>query len=175
MIAMTTAVLAVSILVPVAIAGLIAIINALLAQVSQATNHRRESYASAVRTLVAWIEFPYRVRRRVDDEPGTLKDLADQGHTLQEQLEYNRAWIISESPRVAVVYSGVLERINSVVGPAVSDAWKNVPVSSSSGMVLGSVMDRNSCTDALVELEAAIAHRFGWRRFRLRRRDRPSG
>lgn len=167
MIAATTATIALSILVPVAVAGLIAIINILLAQVSEANRRRRESYASAVRTLVSWIEFPYRVRRRVDDLPTTLAALVNRGHRIQEQLEYNRAWIVAESPHVAKVYSAALDRINAVVGPAVSDSWKCAPVTLAAGMILGSVLDRAECTAALVELESAIGRRFGWRRLTL--------
>ena len=165
MIVGSTTGIALAILVPVAIAGLIALVNALLAQVSAATSRRRESYASAVRTLVSWIEFPFRIRRRVDDEPETLAGLAERGHAIQEQLEYNRAWIVTESSRVASVYAAVLDQVNAVVGPAAREAWMSGPASVPSDMVLGPVMDRDRCMAALVELEAAIGRRFGWGRF----------
>jgi hypothetical protein len=39
---------------------------------AQATNRRRDAYAAAIATLVAWAEYPYRIRRRTSDDPVEL-------------------------------------------------------------------------------------------------------
>ena len=62
------------------------------ARLRDAADRRRTRYAEIVQTLVAWVEFPYRIRRRVDDEPATLSALAALGHFLQEQLAGDQAW-----------------------------------------------------------------------------------
>ena len=53
-----------------------AIVTMILTRVNEATNRRRDRYAEAVQTLVAWTEYPYRERRRTDDSPATLTALA---------------------------------------------------------------------------------------------------
>jgi hypothetical protein len=49
--------------VPVVVAVLTAIGTMLVTRAGDAASRRRDRYAEAVSTLVAWAEFPYRVRR----------------------------------------------------------------------------------------------------------------
>lgn len=139
---------------------------------------RRDRYAQAVRSLVAWAEYPYRIRRRTSDEPATLTALADRGHTLQEQLAESRAWIAAESRALSEVFDGCLREITALVGPACGAAWQEAPIGTSAGMNLGDFGPRG--IDRIVaRMECAVVYRFGfrrlmWRRWvlhRLRRRD----
>lgn len=126
-------------------------------------NRRREAYAAAVRALVAWSEYPYRVRRRTDDAPDTLRRLAELGHDLQEQLQCHRAWVRSESDRVGAIYDHAISRVKAFVGPAVAKAWASPPIREASQMNLGD--EKGESIDMLIEnLDSAIAWRFGWRR-----------
>ncbi|HEY6935142.1 MAG TPA: hypothetical protein VI452_17205, partial [Marmoricola sp.] len=75
------------------VAGLI---TSVLGNVRTAATARREGYAKAVRTLIARGEYPYRVRRRVSDDPEVLAALVERGHDLQEQLAACRTWVASE-------------------------------------------------------------------------------
>lgn len=59
------------------VAGLI---GTILGKTRANATARRDRYAQAVRTLIAWAEYPYRIRRRTSDEPATLTALADRGH-----------------------------------------------------------------------------------------------
>jgi hypothetical protein len=153
--------------VAVTIALATAVGSQIISRLSDAADRRRERYSVLVRTLVAWIEFPYRVRRRVDDDPVTLAGLAALGHDLQERLAGDQAWVLSENARVGKTYVEVRRAINEEVGPAISDAWKLPPVSKPSEMVLG-IWGPNAASAAhLQRLEASIGQRFGWRRLRV--------
>lgn len=140
---------------------------------------RRDRYAQAIRSLVAWAEYPYRIRRRTSDEPATLTALADRGHTLQEQLAESRAWIAAESRAMSEVFDGCLRDITTLVSPACGVAWQEAPIGTSAGMNLGGFGPRG--IDRIVfRMECAVLYRFGlrrlmWRRWvlhRLQRRDR---
>lgn len=129
---------------------------------------RRERYAQAVRCLVAWAEYPYRIRRRTSDEAGTLTALADRGHTLQEQLAESRAWIAAESRAMSEVFDGCLREITALVGPACSAAWREAPIATSAEMNLGDFGPR-SIDRIVARMECAVIYRFGLRRLMWRR------
>ncbi len=161
-----------SVTINLVIVGLTALVttacNQFVTRLQAASDRKREHYARAVETLVAWVEFPYRVRRRVDDLPMTLSALANLGHDLQEQLARDRAWIESENRRVAAVYAMVSAQVRILVGPAVSDAWRTAPASSAASMVLGEWGPSADATQWIEELQGAISWRFRWGH-RLRR------
>ncbi|MEV4415594.1 hypothetical protein [Catellatospora sp. NPDC049609] len=139
---------------------------------------RRERYAQAARTLVAWAEYPYRIRRRTGDDAATLTALADRGHALQEQLAESRAWIAAESQAISEVFDNCHREITTLVGPACGAAWKAAPVTTGAEMNLGNFGPRG--VEVIVaRMERAVIYRFGlrrlmWRRWviqRLRRRS----
>jgi len=124
---------------------------------------RREHYAEAVRTLVAWNEYPFRIRRRVDDNAETLNKLAALGHDLQERLGFNRAWIAGESAVLRTIYDSCIAELNKTVGPACRNAWQSKPVNSAAEMNL-SDFSISVSADIISKMERAVAYRFGWRR-----------
>jgi hypothetical protein len=124
---------------------------------------RRKGYAAAAKTLVAYAEYPWKIRRRTSDEPDELGRLAAAGHELQEALRYHQAWINSENHWVGRVYREVREDIALCAGPACSEAWRMPPVTTAAGMCLGEWGPRG--LDAHIDrFEPAKAFRFGWRR-----------
>jgi hypothetical protein len=130
---------------------------------AQATNRRRDAYAAAVKTLVGWAEYPYRIRRRTSDDPNELARLVGIGHDLQEQLRCHQTWIATESHRVAGVYREALEVITAQVAPACNDAWAYPPITSSADMNLGD-WGPQDILPSILRVQSAIACRFGWRR-----------
>jgi hypothetical protein len=130
---------------------------------AQATNGRRDAYAAAVKTLVAWAEYPYRIRRRTSDDPAELARLVGIGHDLQEQLRCHQTWITTESPWVARVYREALAAVTAQVGPACNEAWASQPVTTSAEMNLGNWGPRD-VLPSILRLQGAVACRFGWRR-----------
>lgn len=159
-----------SVVVPIVVAAATAVITALVTMVvsraNVSANLRRDRYAQAVQALVAWVEFPYRVRRRTDDSPVTLSALASLAHDLQERLACHQAWIATEHPALARTYEQTLNAINQVVGPAVTEAWNTPPITSAGGMNLGAWGPAVAARETLGELQRAVEARFGARRLR---------
>jgi hypothetical protein len=142
------------------IAGLI---NTVLGSLHAAAASRREGYANAVRSLIARGEYPYRVRRRVSDEPDVLAALVGRGHDLQEQLAACRTWVASEHWSMVDLFDEALSEIDAAVKQATADAWNQPPITTATGMNLNGWGPGDQWSH-LVKFERAIARRFGWRR-----------
>jgi len=140
-----------------------AAVSAIGGRWAQATNRRRDAYAAAVKTLVAWAEYPYRIRRRTCDDPAELARLVGIGHDLQEQLRCHQTWIATESPWVAGIYREALAAITAQVAPACNDAWASQPITTGAGMNLDG-WGPHDILPSILRLQSAIACRFGWRR-----------
>lgn len=150
-------------LATVPVAG--AIVVAVIPRWSEASERRRARYAEAVEGLVAWAEFPYRIARRVDNEPGTLKDLTGLGHSLQEGLAFHGAWIETESPRMGKLYKEVARRLRAEVAQAMREAWHRPPASAPAGMNIGDLgIDQSNIAALIDHVSLAARTRFGWRR-----------
>jgi hypothetical protein len=175
----TVLTIALSVLGSSVVAGLI---GTILGNTRANAAARRERYAQVVRCLVAWVEYPYRIRRRTSDEPATLTALADRGHALQEQLAESRAWVAAESRALSEILDGCIRDITKLVGPACVAAWQQPPIATSAEMNLGDFGLRGT-QHIVARMECAIIYRFGirrlmWRRWvlhRLRRRACLSG
>lgn len=126
-------------------------------------NRRREGHAAAIRALVAWSEYPYRVRRRTSDDPAELRRLADLGHDLQEQLQCHRTWVRAESRRVGDTYDAAIATLKSRSGDALNDAWSSAPIAHASEMNLAG-WGPGDVDDIVTRVNDAIMWRFGWRR-----------
>ena len=152
-------------LATVALPAASAIIVVSIPRWSVANERRRTRYAKAVEGLVAWAEYPYRVARRTDDSPETCKELATLGHSLQERLAFDQAWVCSENAQMGHLYNGVLTYLKTQVGPATMKAWQKQPVTSPSDMNIGDLGINQSRITALTRLLAFVSqNRFGWRR-----------
>ena len=137
-----------------------------ITRANEASNRRRDRYALAVQTLVAWTEFPYRVKRRTDDDPATLTALTSHGHDLQERLAYHQARIATDHPDLARAYAETRSVIADAVGPAIREAWMSNPATLPADMNLGGWGPGEGCRQAVTALQDEIQNRFGFRRFR---------
>jgi hypothetical protein len=153
-----------AIVIAVLTAALTTTATVLINRASEAANRRRDRYAEAVTTLVAWIEYPYRVRRRTDDKPETLAALVERGHDLQERLACHHAWITTEDADTATVYQAARAAIGQLVGPAIREAWDSTPAATAADMNLGDWGPAPACATHVADVEAAVAKRFGWKR-----------
>ena len=154
----------VTILVAVISSGVVAaLINTISGNLRANANIRRDRYAQAVRYLIAWGEYPYRIRRRTDDDPATLAALVDRGHALQEQRAEIAGWIAAESRTLGEIFDRCRRDLGVIVGPACAEAWNSPPASTSAAMNLGSFGPRG--VEAIAaRLERACQYRFGLRR-----------
>lgn len=139
------------------------LITSVLGNLRAAATARREGYANAVRSLIARVEYPYRVRRRVSDDADVLTALVERGHDLQEQLAACRTWVASEHRVLGRHFEDALAAIDATVGPAIKDAWDNPPISEAAGMNLNG-WGPGDPWPLVAKLERAIAFRFGLRR-----------
>ncbi|MGW5016047.1 hypothetical protein ACWEOR_28845 [Micromonospora chalcea] len=153
-------VIALAVLGSSVIAGLI---TSVLGNLRATAAARREGYANAVRSLIARGEYPYRVRRRVSDEPDVLAALVSRGHDLQEQLAACRTWVTSEHRALGKLFDQALSNIDAAVKQATSDAWNQAPITTAAAMNLNG-WGPGDQRPHLAPLERAIAYRFGWRR-----------
>lgn len=130
---------------------------------AETTRSRREGYAEATRELVAWGEYPFRIRRRTSNDPQALATLADIGHTHQEALRYRETWILSEDRWVGRVFNEVRADLAAVLGPACNHAWGTDPIEQPAGMTLAG-WGPQDIDEQIKRFERAVAFRFGWRR-----------
>lgn len=151
--------------IPVVVAVLTTAGNLVLKRFDAADGRRRDHYAGAVATLVAWSEFPYRVRRRVDDEPATLAALAAIGHDLQERLACHEAWISTDSTTASAAFRKARWNLTSTVGDAIREAWASTPITAASEMNLGTWGPGADTAPVIAELQGQFAKRFGPGRF----------
>lgn len=152
--------------IPVVVAVLTTAGNLVLKRFDTADGRRRDHYAAAVATLVAWTEFPYRVRRRVDDKPETMAALAAIGHDLQERLARHQAWISTDSTPAAAAFRKAKADLASPVGDAIKQAWDSPPVTTAVGMNLGEWGPGAASSQVIEELQRQFVARFGPERFK---------
>lgn len=141
----------------------VAVLTFALGRLNDAAARRRNAYAEATKQLVAYVEYPYRIRRRSSDSPDELTRLASLGHDLQEALTYHETWIRSENRWVAEVYKEVRRDLAMAVAAACNDAWETPPISAAGGMRLNGWGPRGT-QEHIERFESAVAFRFGWRR-----------
>lgn len=145
-----------------AVGSVIAVVVPRWAEVSE---RRRTCYAEAVQCLASWAEYVYRIARRVDNKPETLKEITAQGHALQERLAFYKAWIYAESKKMGQMYSQAVNKLKSLVGPAMQEAWKRQPAGHSSLMNIGTLgIAQDQVGDLIERVVKASNTRFGWRR-----------
>ncbi len=140
-----------------------AVLATVLSNMRAAADRRRDRYSAAIAHLVAWHEYPYRIRRRTNDEPATLAALADRGHQLQEAGACHRAWIAGDSQPLAQVYDAWLRKAQRNVAPAAEAAWSAGPVTRAEQMNVGPIGDGDAHA-ASEALGTAVRYRFGLRR-----------
>lgn len=159
----TTPVWATVVLAIVGSAVVANIVAGFLTKLRETAAARRDRYAAATQLLVARLEYPYRIRRRVSDDPSVLSDLASRGHDLQERLAEARAWVTSESAALGTLYAETLVVIDRAAGVSCQEAWDAAPAATAAAMNVGDFGPRGH-QDDIDRFQCAIRYRFGWRR-----------
>ena len=101
-----------------------------------AQDRRRDQYAEAVAAVVAWIEYPFRIRRRTSGAPTTLTELANIGHDLQERLARNEAWLATYDKDAKAGYTELVGEVKKRTRPLIQKAWAATPTTSGTSMNL---------------------------------------
>ena len=150
--------------VAVGVAGAVAtLLVALGGAIGKDRSRRRENHAAAVRSLLAWHELPYQIRRRLNDEYEEIARLRDLGHALQQDLTYYEALLTSENPHLGRAYTDAKAAIKEATSDAIAEAWQSPPADGPTGQVLNG-WGPGAPADALQALLDELPRRFGWRR-----------
>lgn len=138
----------------------------LVAQVFASADSRRDNYAEAVAVLLSWSEFPFMIRRRVDDLPATLQHLADHGHEFQERLARSEAWVAAESKAMGAKYTTLISEVKAAIGPLLKEAWESPPIAAAAEMNLNGwgAKASSGVRQQINEFRGQTPLRFGWRR-----------
>lgn len=94
--------------------------------VSAPRDRRRDLYGLAYQDAMAWLEMLYRVRRRARG-PEAERELIERFHELQEQIDYHRGWLGSESRYLARSYCRLVLAIKKSSEPLIQEAWEQEP------------------------------------------------
>lgn len=125
-------------------------------------DRKRELCGKAIADALAWLELPYRIRRRVDDEPDTLQDLVDRMHQLQESLLFYRGWLQVELPEAHEEFVSVVSAVKAAAASAIQQAWESRPSSEAKDMNIGELqIDRTAVEGHLTRLTEIVRERFG--------------
>jgi hypothetical protein len=142
-----------------------ALVSAVATSARAASETRRQGYATAIESVVAWAEYPYRIRRRTSDDEVILTDLANRGHELQEQRAKCLAWVAGENSVAYEVFLVNVRHLDAIVGPLAGEAWKSPPVTHPSGMLLSGWGAGRQAQETVERLTCLISFRTGWRRW----------
>lgn len=124
------------------VAGAVALvtlaINTWVAGQREQRDRRREVYALAFAAVMAYVEFPYVVRRRRAGSAEVAADerlrISEELRKVQEQLAYYSAWMATESPKVAAAYNHLVLETRRIAGCQIHEAWNTGPITSDDGM-----------------------------------------
>jgi len=122
---------------------------------------KRVACAEAIADAIAWLELPYRVRRRQDNDKGTLDALAERFHKLHERLLFHENWLRIELPTAHPRYTSAVAAARAASVEAIRAAWAAEPVSSSEQMNVGNLgIDRSQVDTAVADFSAEVTKRL---------------
>lgn len=138
------------------------IVNVVLGQWAVTRQARRDRYSNVVGTLVARIELPYRIRRRTDDEVGTLHALSERFHANQEQIVADEAWVAADSQKVLGAWKAVRKKVDPWLNEQAQLAWLQNPVSAGAAMNLDPPLQAPEVQAELAALQTQISRATVW-------------
>jgi hypothetical protein len=135
--------LAVTIVVAV-LAGAGTSVLALLYNSAQERRDRhREHFSRALQTVGQYEEFPFVVRRRrASDAEGERIRISTELRSLQAELTYHSAWLMTESLEVGAAYEALVRELRRIVGTEIHEAWLNPPISDDAGMNIANIASK---------------------------------
>ena len=120
------------------IAASIALILFLLRQSAELRSRKRNTCAKALADALAWLELPYRVRRKVADASlREMANLADRAHQLQEAHLLHESWLRIEVPDVYEAYVALLGAVRTAASQPLKAAWEHEPNRDGKDMNIG--------------------------------------
>lgn len=116
-----------AILIVGSIAGVGSLVVYSLRSAADMRSDERKLLAEAYATVVLWREIPYRIARRLDDAPETIRPLIDEFHELQCDLIQHQAWITITDESLGRSYRALVDETKRLTAPCISKAWEDGP------------------------------------------------
>jgi hypothetical protein len=118
------------------IAALVVVAGYMLTQVQARRERRAKEFADALAAVEAYLEAPYRIRRRQAATPEAREALTSALSDLQARIALHRAWLQVESPTVGHAYDALVSAARSEAGAQMAEAWNAAPLISDTDMNL---------------------------------------
>lgn len=116
------------VVVAATVAGIVSVVVVLIEQERARRDRLREQYAEAFRAYASYREFPYVVRRRIDDSGAERVRISEALREIQERLTFWQAWMGLESASAAREYRKLIDATRDIAGNAMRRAWELPPV-----------------------------------------------
>jgi hypothetical protein len=124
---------------PVLAALVAAGLGFIFAQRQKQLEMKREACAKALSDALAWLELPYRIRRRSSDDPNTRTVIVDRIHSLQEALIFHDSWLLLTVPSAVNPYRRLVSKVKAVCLEPMRSAWNAPAINSGAQMNIGSL------------------------------------
>jgi hypothetical protein len=118
----------------------------------ESRDRRRTEYGNAFAAALGWAELPYRVARRLSNDPDACRPLIDALHDAQREILFHRGWLNTVSSEIAEAYDALVTAIKEQTAPHLQASWQREPTTPSAAAELGAVY----AIDVSVEQQAFI-------------------
>ena len=122
-----------------AVAAVAALLGHGLVRLKEARDRRRDEYSRAFAAAMRWTEFPYRIARRLSNEPAEVAPIVEAMHAVQEEIQFHLNWLRSVSDDMAEAYSQLVRSVKAESRPHIEASWRREPAIVPDGMILGDV------------------------------------
>jgi hypothetical protein len=122
-----------------------------LVRLKESRDRRRDEYSKAFAAAMQWVEFPYRIARRLSNEVDAVAPIVQAMHEAQEQIEFHSSWLRSVSDDIADAYAALVSAVKEASRPHIEAAWRREPAR------CGTNLDRRSVTVEQMEVETLAA------------------
>lgn len=121
------------------VAAAAALVGQWLVRMKEARDRRRDEYSRAFAAAMQWLEFPYRIARRLSNERDDVNPIVQAMHEAQQQIEFHSNWLRSVSEDIADAYSRLIRAVKDGSRTHIETAWNREPARVPDGMVIGDV------------------------------------
>jgi len=86
-----------------------------------------------------WTEFPYRIARRLSNDPEAVAPIVEAMHQAQERICFHENWLRTVSEDIEKAYSSLVDAVKAKSAPHIQAAWRRHPAKIPEGMMLGNI------------------------------------
>lgn len=126
------------------------LIGQALVRLRESRDRRRDEYGRAYAAAMNWVEFPYRIARRVSDEPEVRAALVESMHRAQQDIYFHQGWLMTTSPAICKAYDALVVAIKEQTRPHINEAW-GMPGDPVAALANRFDIDISAASDAYIE------------------------